>query len=176
MLQMNNRILYPSLDGPIPNIKLKRTKLKYILFTNEVSKRKRPTIIIWTKSKHKNTCIEVDIQWKRTASQLKLLFFMIVFALGQTFHICADNGNSGLLKYSFLCPNGTLFNQEYFICDWWFNVDCSIAEDFFSLNADIAEAAANANTAREGRSEDDQLDDTASYNRASSDTRQIRGK
>merc|ERR1712123_102071 len=59
----------------------------------------------------------------------------------QTFHICADDGNDGLLKYSFLCPNGTLFNQEYFICDWWFNVDCSIAEDFYSLNADIAVAA-----------------------------------
>ena len=43
----------------------------------------------------------------------------------QAFHICANDGNSGLLKYSFLCPNGTLFNQQYFICDWWFNVDCA---------------------------------------------------
>ena len=25
-----------------------------------------------------------------------------------------------------LCPNGTLYNQQYFICDWWFNVDCSV--------------------------------------------------
>ena len=44
----------------------------------------------------------------------------------QSFHICADLGSTGSLsKYSFLCPNGTLFNQQYFICDWWFNVDCS---------------------------------------------------
>ena len=43
----------------------------------------------------------------------------------QSFHICANDGNGGLLKYSFLCPNGTLFNQQYFICDWWFNTDCS---------------------------------------------------
>ena len=43
----------------------------------------------------------------------------------QSFHICADPGTGDLTKYSFLCPNGTLFNQQYFICDWWFNVDCS---------------------------------------------------
>jgi len=62
----------------------------------------------------------------------------------QSFHICADNGNDGLTKYSFLCPNGTLFNQQYFICDWWFNVDCSLAESLYSLNADVAAAAAAA--------------------------------
>merc|ERR1711913_109693 len=33
------------------------------------------------------------------------------------------DGGGGLAKYSFLCPNGTLFNQNYFICDWWFNFD-----------------------------------------------------
>ena len=43
----------------------------------------------------------------------------------QAFHICANFGSDDLTKYSFLCPNGTLFNQQYFICDWWFNVDCS---------------------------------------------------
>merc|ERR1712106_1281942 len=26
----------------------------------------------------------------------------------QAFHICANDGNGGLTKYSFLCPNGTL--------------------------------------------------------------------
>merc|ERR1712123_494987 len=62
----------------------------------------------------------------------------------QAFHICADLGLGDLIKYSFLCPNGTLFNQQYFICDWWFNVDCSQAEDFYSLNEDIAAAAAAA--------------------------------
>ncbi|XP_023325904.1 uncharacterized protein LOC111699454 [Eurytemora carolleeae] len=64
--------------------------------------------------------------------------------------ICSD-GQEGLLQYSFLCPNGTIFNQQYFICDWWFNVDCSTAEDFFYLNAEVAEAAALANERREGR-------------------------
>merc|ERR1712025_296939 len=49
----------------------------------------------------------------------------------QAFHICGSDGNGGLTKYSFLCPNGTLFNQQYFVCDWWFNVDCSLAEEFY---------------------------------------------
>ena len=41
--------------------------------------------------------------------------------------------------YSFLCPNGTLFDQRYFVCDYWFNVDCSQAESLYYLNEVIAE-------------------------------------
>merc|ERR1719249_398610 len=59
-------------------------------------------------------------------------------AESQAFHICTADGAGGLAKYSFLCPNGTLFNQNYFICDWWFNFDCSTAEDLYSLNDEIA--------------------------------------
>merc|ERR1711892_691564 len=56
----------------------------------------------------------------------------------QAFHICANDGNGGRTKYSFLCPNGTIFQQQYFVCDWWFNVDCSLAESLYSLNDDNA--------------------------------------
>jgi len=56
----------------------------------------------------------------------------------QVFHICTADGAGGLAKYSFLCPNGTIFNQNYFICDWWFNFDCSEAESLYSLNDEIA--------------------------------------
>jgi len=66
------------------------------------------------------------------------------------FHICTANGQGGLAKYSFLCPNGTIFNQNYFICDWWFNFDCSEAEGLYALNEKIAaerEAASGANDA-----------------------------
>merc|ERR1711997_902184 len=72
----------------------------------------------------------------------------------QAFHICGNDGSGSLIKYSFLCPNGTLFNQQYFICDWGFNVDCSQAQTFYSLNADIAAAAAAANEDREARNLD----------------------
>ena len=54
------------------------------------------------------------------------------------FHICTGDGQGGLAKYSFLCPNGTIFNQNYFICDWWFNFDCAEAEGLYSINDDIA--------------------------------------
>jgi len=73
----------------------------------------------------------------------------------QAFHVCTADGLGGLSKYSFLCPNGTIFNQEYFICDWWFNFDCSEAEGLYSLNDDIraegeAIAAANAENGGSG--------------------------
>ncbi|CAL4066038.1 unnamed protein product [Meganyctiphanes norvegica] len=53
----------------------------------------------------------------------------------QVFHICQEDFRLD----SFLCPNGTIFNQQYFICDWWFNVDCASSSEFFSLNANIGE-------------------------------------
>eukprot|EP00096_Caligus_rogercresseyi_P012415 TRINITY_DN5196_c0_g1_i1.p1 TRINITY_DN5196_c0_g1~~TRINITY_DN5196_c0_g1_i1.p1 ORF type:complete len:268 (-),score=106.20 TRINITY_DN5196_c0_g1_i1:51-854(-) len=56
----------------------------------------------------------------------------------QAFHICTADSAGGLAKYSFLCPNGTLFNQEYFICDWWFNFDCAQAEELYARNEEIA--------------------------------------
>merc|ERR1712154_195433 len=66
----------------------------------------------------------------------------------QVFHICTADGAGGLAKYSFLCPNGTIFNQNYFICDWWFNVDCAesaaIAEAKNSEIAAARDAAAEA--------------------------------
>ena len=53
----------------------------------------------------------------------------------QVFHVCAtDSAEAGPnSKWSFLCPNGTIFNQNYFICDWWFNFDCAEAEGLYGL-------------------------------------------
>jgi len=70
----------------------------------------------------------------------------------QVFHICTSDGKGGLGKYSFLCPNGTIFNQNYFICDWWFNFDCSEAETLYSINDDIA--GERAALAEEGEAAD----------------------
>lgn len=47
----------------------------------------------------------------------------------QVFWICQKHRMDG-----FLCPNGTLFNQQVFVCDWWFNVDCSAAPEYYSRN------------------------------------------
>ncbi|KAL1419053.1 hypothetical protein MTO96_005170 [Rhipicephalus appendiculatus] len=51
----------------------------------------------------------------------------------QVFHSC-DNNNR---QKSFLCPNGTIFKQELFTCDWWYNVDCDSSANFFHLNAEM---------------------------------------
>ena len=68
----------------------------------------------------------------------------------QAFHICGGGGGAELTKYSFLCPNGSIFSQQYFICDWWFNVDCSLAQNLYSLNQQVAdERAANSPDLRE---------------------------
>jgi hypothetical protein len=29
------------------------------------------------------------------------------------------------------------WQQEYFICDWWFNVDCSKAEDLVTISSNF---------------------------------------
>ncbi|XP_066971893.1 uncharacterized protein [Macrobrachium rosenbergii] len=70
----------------------------------------------------------------------------------QVFHICQFDGRQD----SFLCPNGTVFNQQYFVCDWWFNVDCAASQQFVSLNADIGKV-------------DDAADDDALVSAGSSD-------
>merc|ERR1712006_65422 len=38
----------------------------------------------------------------------------------QMFHMCVDEEQltPPLTDYPFLCPNGTLFSQQYFVCDW----------------------------------------------------------
>ncbi|KYQ59970.1 hypothetical protein ALC60_00991, partial [Trachymyrmex zeteki] len=58
----------------------------------------------------------------------------------QAYHLCQRGGH----KDSFLCPNGTLFNQERLVCTWWYTVDCSRAQSFYSINEAIAKAMKEA--------------------------------
>ena len=77
----------------------------------------------------------------------------------QAFHICTADGQGGLAKYSFLCPNGTILNQNYLICDWWFNFDCAEAE---ALAAEVNGALAAERDAASG--------DQAAYGAESADS------
>jgi hypothetical protein len=36
----------------------------------------------------------------------------------QVFHVCTNIPDAEPIKASFLCPNGTIFNQEVFVCQW----------------------------------------------------------
>ena len=85
-------------------------------------------------------------------------YYADVEAECQVFHICGNDGNGGLTKYSFLCPNGTIFQQQYFVCDWWFNVDCSLAEDLYSLN-DIVAAEQNSFSSSSYQEEEENYSD-----------------
>ncbi|XP_037791622.1 extensin-like, partial [Penaeus monodon] len=60
-------------------------------------------------------------------------FYADVETRCQVFHVCNIDG-SGI---KFLCPNGTIFNQEHFTCEWWNQVSCGDAESFFNLNNEI---------------------------------------
>ncbi len=84
------------------------------------------------------------------------MFFYNYVNCRQVFHICVATGRAvggGLSKTSFLCPNGTIFNQNYFICDYWFNFDCAEAEGLYVLNEELAaerEAAGQQSQAQYG--------------------------
>lgn len=43
--------------------------------------------------------------------------YLLIF---KVFHICEEGR-----KISFLCPNGTIFQQSELTCDWWFKVNCA---------------------------------------------------
>ncbi|CAH0562491.1 unnamed protein product [Brassicogethes aeneus] len=51
----------------------------------------------------------------------------------QAYHVCHD-GREGEQGSSFLCTNGTIFNQKEFTCDWWYNVNCHEAQEHYRLN------------------------------------------
>ena len=65
------------------------------------------------------------------------------------YHVCSDVGNGAYTKFDFLCPNGTVFNQQEFVCDWWFNVDCSTSDSYYDLNIEVAEKNAERQRLRE---------------------------
>lgn len=48
----------------------------------------------------------------------------------QAYHVCYD-GREGEQGASFLCTNGTIFNQKEFTCDWWYNVDCHASLEYY---------------------------------------------
>ena len=77
----------------------------------------------------------------------------------QVYHRCTHGADKP--SFTRLCPignnmfvflniptwqysSGTLYNQQYFTCDWWFNVDCSTVTDFYSLNDDVYAASLEA--------------------------------
>ncbi|KAI8040024.1 hypothetical protein M5D96_007449 [Drosophila gunungcola] len=51
----------------------------------------------------------------------------------QAFRICAHTARTPQ-GFGFLCPNGTLFSQKNFVCDWYRNVNCDDSERYYEMN------------------------------------------
>ncbi|XP_023311614.1 mucin-5AC-like [Anoplophora glabripennis] len=69
----------------------------------------------------------------------------------QVFHICEEGK-----KISFLCPNGTIFEQADLICEWWYKVNCTNAPSLYQesaefLREDLARRKASRRIALDGR-------------------------
>jgi len=49
----------------------------------------------------------------------------------QAYHVCIPRTRV-LTRRSFICPNGTIFNQAKLVCDWWFDSSCKSDERQYS--------------------------------------------
>ena len=78
-------------------------------------------------------CSSIVFIWVMMLTENKSDSLTHHFSSLQVFHVCHHDGRQD----SFLCPNGTVFNQKYFVCDWWYNFNCEDAPFFYPVNAVI---------------------------------------
>lgn len=52
----------------------------------------------------------------------------------QAYHMCDTLGK----QYSYLCPNMTVFNQRFMVCDHWHHVNCTNSGHYYDLNMRMA--------------------------------------
>ncbi|XP_058460645.1 uncharacterized protein LOC131436143 [Malaya genurostris] len=69
-------------------------------------------------------------------------YYADVEARCQVFRVCANTDDTGS-GFAFLCPNGTLFNQKYFVCDWYMNVRCEESENYYDKNEEVGKNTAD---------------------------------
>lgn len=69
-------------------------------------------------------------------------YYADVEARCQVFRVCANTDDSGS-GFAFLCPNGTLFNQKFFVCDWYMNVRCEESENYYGKNEELGKTTAD---------------------------------
>ncbi|XP_077486109.1 uncharacterized protein LOC144097238 [Amblyomma americanum] len=73
---------------------------------------------------------EIPVTEFRCSNQDYPGYFADVETDCQVYHNCLADGRNS----SFLCVNGTIFNQRNFVCDWWYKFDCRKAPSFYHLN------------------------------------------
>eukprot|EP00092_Neocalanus_flemingeri_P016806 GFUD01018176.1.p1 GENE.GFUD01018176.1~~GFUD01018176.1.p1 ORF type:complete len:362 (+),score=58.29 GFUD01018176.1:29-1087(+) len=55
----------------------------------------------------------------------------------QVHHTCGIREDLGFIKFSTLCPNGTIFDQEGQTCRWWYLVNCQASDRFYFTETNI---------------------------------------
>ncbi|CAG2168789.1 unnamed protein product, partial [Oppiella nova] len=78
-------------------------------------------------------------------------YYADVEARCQVFHICQENGRSD----AFLCPNGTVFSQQSFVCVYWHDFDCSTATQYYNLNQQLYSAPETSQPSQDAQPVDD---------------------
>ncbi|KAG8191604.1 hypothetical protein JTE90_018536 [Oedothorax gibbosus] len=56
----------------------------------------------------------------------------------QVYHVCHEGR-----KDSFLCGQGTVFNQQILACDYWYSTECDTAPSFYHLNSQIGNSGSS---------------------------------
>jgi len=59
----------------------------------------------------------------------------------QGYHTCGNREDYNLVKFSSLCPNGTIFDQQPQTCRWWYLVDCQSSDSFYFSQTNIRESS-----------------------------------
>ena len=77
----------------------------------------------------------------------------------QLFHVCLpvqfDDGRSSMYKWSFVCPEDTIFNQETFTCSRREDaIACEDSERFYNLNEDFGRQRPQAQAQGQGPDSD----------------------
>ena len=81
----------------------------------------------------------------------------------QVVHFCQAGGTQD----SFLCPNGTIFNQEKFSCQWWYEVNCANAPKFYILNDNLYRVPASSSSTSSNNNANNSASSSASSSSAS---------
>ncbi|XP_046751392.1 uncharacterized protein LOC124414488 [Diprion similis] len=74
-------------------------------------------------------------------------YYADIEARCQVFHVCNTDGK----KSSFICPSGSIFNQKYLVCDWWYDFECDDATDLYSLNEKVNRGGTGSGPSGPGR-------------------------
>merc|ERR1711936_914069 len=78
----------------------------------------------------------------------------------QGYHTCGNREDYNLVKFSSLCPNGTIFDQQQQTCRWWYLVDCQSSDSFYFSQTNIRQSS-QVSVSNGGQSSSGNFDATA---------------